>query len=86
MVRLRELREDHDLNQADVGRYLGLSQKAYGDYELGNSAISVDNLIKLAVLYDVDMNYICGLTPIKRPFTGKLPRMRLTPASLKDSR
>ncbi len=67
-VRIRNLREDHDLTQTDVANILGVGQRTYADYELGNTRIPVDSLIKLARFYKVDMDYICGLTskPIKK--------------------
>ena len=82
--RLRDLREDHGLNQEDVGRYLGVSQRAYGDYELGNTHIDIEDLVKLASLYDVTLDYICGLTAIRRPFPGTRPGPKIDPASLKS--
>lgn len=60
--RIRNLREDHDLTQTDVAKILGVGQRTYADYELGNTRIPVDSLIKLAKYYHVSMDYICGLT------------------------
>ena len=61
-TRIRNLREDHDLTQTAVAEVLGVGQRTYADYELGNTRIPVDSLIKLAKFYDVSMDYICGLT------------------------
>ena len=61
-ARIRNLREDRDLTQAYVANILGVGQRTYADYELGKTRIPVDSLIRLAELYNVDMNYICGLT------------------------
>lgn len=61
-TRIRNLREDHDLTQTAVAEVLGVGQRTYADYELGNTRIPVDSLIKLAKMYDVSMDYICGLT------------------------
>ena len=33
--RLRDLREDHDLSQADVAAYLNCTQVSYSYYEVG---------------------------------------------------
>jgi len=68
---IRELREDHDLSQQAIADYLKVGQKTYGDYELSKTRIPVDRLIELARFYDVDMNYICGVTKKKAPFPGK---------------
>lgn len=69
--RIRALREDRDLTQRQIAALLHVSQKTYSDYELGKTRIPVDSLIALAHFYDVDMNYISGLTRQKTPFPGE---------------
>ena len=56
--RLRDLREDHDLKQADVAEYLGIAQTVYSRYERGFQTIPVEHLIKLTALYHVTSDYI----------------------------
>ncbi len=68
--KIRNLREDHDYTQTQVANLLGIGQRTYADYELGNTRIPVDSLIKLAHFYNVDMDYICGLTNIADSFPG----------------
>lgn len=60
--RIRDLREDHDLKQADLANYLNCSQVCYSHYELGKRDIPTDVLIKLAKFYKVSTDYILGLT------------------------
>lgn len=60
--RLRDLREDADMNQTQVARYLGMSQTGYSKYETGENDIPTQVLIKLALLYDVSIDYILGLS------------------------
>ncbi len=60
--RIRELREDSDLTQAQVGRTLNLSQRAYAYYESGKRNITPEVLIKLAQLYNTTVDYILGLS------------------------
>lgn len=60
--RLRDLREDADMNQTQVARYLGMSQTGYSKYETGENDIPTQVLIKLARLYDVSVDYILGLS------------------------
>ena len=67
-TRIRNLREDHDFTQAYVASIICVGQRTYADYELGKTRIPVESLIKLAELYNVDMNYICGLTKDKNAF------------------
>ncbi len=64
--RIRALREDRDHTQAEIAKLLHVGQRTYADYELGNTRIPVDSLITLAEFYNVDMNYICGITKEKR--------------------
>lgn len=66
--RIRALREDNDMTQVKVAQLLQVGQKTYSDYELGKTRIPVDSLIVLARLYNVSMDYICGISDIRRPF------------------
>lgn len=69
--KIRALREDHDYTQTQIAEILHIGQRTYADYELGKTRIPVDSLIILAKFYDVDMNYISGISDIKRPFPEK---------------
>lgn len=71
LVRIRNLREDHDYTQAYIASLLNVGQRTYADYELGKTRIPLDSMIKLAKLYNVDMNYICALTDCKNTFPVK---------------
>lgn len=66
--RIRDLRQDNELTQEQVSKILHVCQRTYSDYETGTTRIPVDSLIRLAEYYDIDMNYICGLTNKKSPF------------------
>ena len=69
--RIRMLREDNDLRQAEIAQMLQVGQKTYSDYELGKSRIPIDSLILLAKFYNVDMDYICGITSIRSVYPKK---------------
>ncbi len=58
--RLKDLREDHDMKQVDIAKYLGIQQTVYSRYERGFQTIPVEYLIKLADLYNVSVDYILG--------------------------
>lgn len=60
--RLRNLREDLDMTQAEVGKYLHISQRSYAHYEAGTREIPIDILIELANLYQVNLDYLVGRT------------------------
>ena len=68
--RIRKLREDADKTQTAIATLLNVGQKTYSDYELGKTRIPVDSLIILARLYNVSMDYICGVSTEK----GKFPK------------
>ena len=60
--RIRDLREDRDLNQTQVAKILGMSQTGYSKYETGENDISTAILIKLADYYNVSTDYLLGRT------------------------
>lgn len=66
--RIRDLREDSDLSQAQMGKILGLTQRAYSYYENGERTIPVEVLIALARFHKVSVDYILGLTDNKTPY------------------
>ncbi len=67
--RMRDLREDNDLRQADLAKALGLTnQQAYQRYEAGRALMPIHLLIKVAIFYNVSLDYLCGLTDDKRKF------------------
>lgn len=63
--RIKDLREDHDLNQQDVAEMLHVSQATYSRYESGVLDIPSSSLIKLADYYKVSVDYILGRTEKK---------------------
>ncbi|MCD7741862.1 MAG: helix-turn-helix domain-containing protein [Ruminococcus sp.] len=64
--RLRDLREDADLNQTQVAKLLFTSQTVYSRYERGVLTIPVEHLLILADYYDVSTDYILGRTNKKK--------------------
>ncbi|MFJ8261439.1 helix-turn-helix domain-containing protein [Rummeliibacillus sp. NPDC094406] len=58
--RLKELRKEAKLTQADVAKILDISESAYGYYEQGRNEISLSNLNKLSKRYNVSVAYILG--------------------------
>jgi len=60
--RIRELREDRDLTQAQMARILNCSQQVYSNYELGQRDIPTDILIMLSRFHNVSTDYILGLS------------------------
>ncbi len=60
--RLRDLREDNDLTQTEMGKILSCSQRVYSNYERGDIDIPTYVLIELSKFYNVSVDYILGLT------------------------
>lgn len=63
--RLREVREDRDLTQAQVGRVLHKSQQGYGHIESGRAELKIDDLKLLCRFYGLSADYLIGLTDKK---------------------
>lgn len=69
--RLRDLREDSDLNQTQVAAMLHVGQTTYSDYENGKVRIPIEHFIALAQYYDVSLDYMAGITDIRHRFPEK---------------
>lgn len=68
ITQIRNLREDSDRTQQEIADFLGTSQTMYARYERGANEMPIRHLIKLAQFYNVSLDYLCGLTAIKRPY------------------
>lgn len=60
--RLKALREDHDLTQAELGKLLNKSQQGYSHLESGRAELKIEDLIRLCKFYKVSSDYLIGLT------------------------
>ncbi len=60
--RIRDLREDHDLKQRELGAILSCSQRIYSNYERGEVDIPTAVLIGLADFYHVSVDYLLDRT------------------------
>lgn len=61
-TRMRNLREDRDLTQKEVGQVINKSQQGYSHIEDGRAELKIDDLIKLCKFYGVSADYFIGLT------------------------
>lgn len=61
-TRLRNIREDRDLTQAEVGKVLNKSQQGYNHIEAGRAELKIDDLAKLCKFYNLSADYVIGLT------------------------
>lgn len=61
-TRLRDVREDRDLTQAEVGKLINKSQQGYNHIEIGRSELKIDDLVVLCKFYNLSADYMVGLT------------------------
>ena len=66
--RIRALREDNDLKQEDIARYLNCTQACYSNYENGKRDIPTEVLQALARYYNVSSDYLLGMTNVKKTY------------------
>lgn len=69
--RIKNLREDKDLTQKQIGIILNMSQTGYNQYEIGKNDIPTRVLIELAKFYNTSTDYILGLTDEIKPYKRK---------------
>lgn len=62
--RLRDLREDHDLTQAEVGKVIRKSQQGYSHIENGKAELKIEDLVTLCRFYGVTSDYMIGLSDV----------------------
>ena len=60
--RIRNLREDKDMTQTQMGVLLSCSQRVYSNYERGDIDIPTPTLIKIADFHKVSLDYLLGRT------------------------
>ncbi|MFT3952493.1 MAG: helix-turn-helix transcriptional regulator [Oscillospiraceae bacterium] len=69
--RIRNLREDADLTQAAVGAKINVPQRTYAYYESGQRMVPPEVFAALARLYGTSVDYLIGLTDVKKPYPRK---------------
>lgn len=66
LEKLRGLREDNDLTQAQIAEVLGTSQTMYARYERGANEMPIRHLVALCKLYNVSADYLLNTAPDPR--------------------
>lgn len=64
--RIRNLREDKDLTQSQISKYLNISQRTYSHYENGTRDIPINILIAIAEFHQVSIDYLVERTNHKK--------------------
>ena len=67
-MRLKDIREDHDLTQKTLAALLHVKQNTYSQYENGQRGIPVELLVALAQFYHTSTDYLLGLTDLPKPY------------------
>ena len=67
-MRMRNVREDRDLTQAEVGKVLNKSQQGYNHIEAGRAELKIDDLVKLCQYYNLSADYMIGLINEAKPY------------------
>lgn len=61
-TRIRNIREDNDLTQAEIGRLLQKSQQGYNHIETGRAELKIEDLVILCRFYNISADYMIGLS------------------------
>ena len=62
-LRIRDLREDHDLTQKVL-----CDQSLYSKYERGERPLPLEMAVRLAQFYQTSLDYLVGLTDNPKPY------------------
>ncbi len=61
-TRIKNIREDRDLTQSEIGKLLQKSQQGYNHIETGRAELKIEDLAKLCKFYNLSADYLIGLT------------------------
>lgn len=67
-LRIRDLREDRDIPQAEIARMLLCDQSLYSKYERQERELPLRFAVQLANFYNTSVDYLLGRTSIKTPY------------------
>lgn len=66
--RIKQLRKENGLTQADLGNVLGVSQRVYWRYEQEGYSINILRLAHIAIFYNVSIDWFSGYCDVRKPF------------------
>lgn len=70
-LRIRDLREDKDLTQAEIAKILNCNRNTYTQYETGKRQVPLQVLVKLSRFYDTSVDYLIEETDEIKPYPKK---------------
>lgn len=75
--RLKKLRKEKGLTQEQATKMVGAGRCAWQQWELGTRNPSHTVLIAISYVFNVNFEYVCGLTDVSAPPTLLIPNSRL---------
>jgi len=66
-MRIRALREEANILQADLAKHLGVSQATLSNWERGEYQPDTETLKRIADYFDVSLDYLLGRSDVRRP-------------------
>lgn len=69
--RLKDLRKQLKMTQAQLGKELSVTSQAYSNYENGKRELNFDQIYKLSKIFGVTPDYLMGFTDL--PFENLPP-------------
>lgn len=67
--RIRDLRIEKNITQVRLSIELGVTQETVSAYETGKHLPSVNSLLKLSTIFNASLDYIMGLSNVRKPLT-----------------
>jgi transcriptional regulator with XRE-family HTH domain len=67
MNRIKKLRQEKGVYQADLAKYLGLKQQTISAYENGTNEPDLKTLSKMSKYFDVSIDYLIGRSNVRDP-------------------
>lgn len=65
--RIKDLREEKELNQTQLGKIFNLNQKTISQYERKERQIPNELIIELAKFFNVTTDYLLGVSDKRKP-------------------
>ncbi len=59
--KLRNLREEKELNQTELGKRLGMTQRKLSYIECGKCEPSIDDIISICNYFQISADYLLGI-------------------------
>lgn len=82
--RIKEIREDRDITQKEIAKYLKIHQQNYSRYELEIVKMPIEIYVELAKFYRVSVDYLLGITDMMKPYPKSIMKKPKVYANKKE--